>query len=144
MSVRTGLSITVTLAFTLLMPAARAGIADGPSVDQVKGLITEHLRALTPQGVTERDVAFQDVRPGTPYADVAGLRTQPQTRYPFQVTLALRDYEPGYPPNHYFGSTCVSHLTKSVFTVTADDFDGWAIEGAWTPTDKDCTPNPPR
>ena len=126
-----------------VMAAPAAFASDSPSTEMVKGLILEHLQTLRPQGFSERDVSIQDIRPGNP------TRTTPvSARNPDSLPLSGDPVDAGlragYPPNHYFGSTCISHMNKSVFVAHLDDFGSWTVEGAWTPTERNCQPNPPR
>ena len=109
--------------------------AQAPTADVLKQVLQQSLLKLRPVGISERNVLFQDVRAGTPH----------DTRYPFQVTLLIRDYEPGYPANRYYGNTCVGRMDHSQFDLSRDDFGGWIVQGAMTVTsgpDKTCKPNP--
>jgi hypothetical protein len=109
--------------------------ADAPSVDTLKQELTQQLQKLRPVGFTERNVLFQEVRAGTPNAG----------KYPFQVTVTIRDYGPGHPPNHYYGETCVGLMDKEPFELRRDAFGGWQVEGRMTVTTSDgkkCKPNP--
>jgi hypothetical protein len=83
--------------------------------------------------MTERTVLYQDVRAGN---------STPGS-YPFQVTAVLHDYGPGYPKNHYYGQTCVSHLDKVTFTLSRNEFNEWDVQGAMTPpmSTQQCKPN---
>src|SRR5581483_5902059 len=80
---------------------------------------------------TERNVLFEDVRPGAPTGN----------SYPFQVTLTVRDYGPGYPANRYYGDTCVGRMDKWPFTLSRNAFGEWQVQGAMT-TSMQCKPNP--
>jgi hypothetical protein len=109
--------------------------ADAPSVDTLKQELNQQLQKLRPVGFTERNVLFQEVRAGTPNAG----------KYPYQVSVTIRDYGPGYPPNKYYGETCVGHMEKEPFDLRRDAFGGWQVEGRMTVTTSDgkkCKPNP--
>lgn len=109
--------------------------AQAPTADVLKQVLQQSLLKLRPQGISERNILFQEVRAGTPH----------DTRYPFQVTLRIRDYEPGYPANRYYGNTCVSLMDKRQFDLSRDDFGGWLVQGAMTVTsgpDRTCQKNP--
>jgi hypothetical protein len=123
----------VALTLTSAVPACLAAPAS-PSVDTLKQALTRKLQSLLPVGMTERNVLFQDVRTG---ASSGGF-------YPFQVTALIRDYGPGYPKNRFYGQTCVSRLNKVTFTMSADQFGEWQVEGAMTPPldTQQCKPNP--
>lgn len=105
-----------------------------PSADILKHALTKKLQKLTPAGMTERQVLFQEVRAGTPTG----------ASYPFQVTAVLRDYGPGYPANRFYGTTCVNHFDKARFALFRNEFGEWDVEGAMTPplATQDCKPNP--
>src|SRR5438445_8981726 len=98
--------------FTFLLLTTFARAADQPSADVLKQALDKSLQSLRPTGTTERNVLFQEVRPGTPNAGY----------YPFQVTLLIRDYGPGYPANKFYGETCVGKLEKEKFDVVRDQF----------------------
>jgi hypothetical protein len=120
---------------TIACSSFLAMAADAPSVDTLKQELTQQLQKLRPVGFTERNVLFQEVRAGTPNAG----------KYPFQVTVTIRDYGPGYPPNHYYGETCVGHMDKEPFELSRDAFGGWQVDGRMTVTMSDgrnCKPNP--
>ena len=112
--------------------AAFAQTAPSPAV--LEQVLTKRLVALRPGGMTERNVLFQDVRAGAPAGD----------SYPFQVTLAIRDYGPGYPANRYYGETCVSRIERTQYTLMRDINGMWQVDGAMTPplANKQCKPNP--
>src|ERR1700682_1688652 len=127
---------TVSSKFALtLMFTALAGIAaPAPTADTLKQVLNKRLLSLRPDGMTERSVLFQVVRPG---ASSGGF-------YPFQVTALIRDYGPGYPANRYYGTTCIGHLDKVEFTLSRDNYGDWQAEGAMTPpmATNECKPNP--
>jgi hypothetical protein len=104
-----------------------------PSADVLKQVLTAKLKKLTPGGATERTVLYEEVRVGN---------STPGS-YPFQVTAVLHDYGPGYPKNHYYGQTCVSHLDKVTFTLSRNEFNDWDVQGAMTPpmSAQQCKPN---
>lgn len=105
-----------------------------PSVDAVKHALNRKWQKLIPGGFTERNVLFQEVRAGRAEAG----------SYPFQVTVLIRDYEPGYPANRYYGKTCVSQIQQEVYTLSSDAFGGWEPQGRMTPlmTETHCQSNP--
>lgn len=121
------------LASTMLVIANGAAHAASstPSVDTLKQVLDKRLQSLRPDGKTERNVLFEDVRAGKPNGN----------SYPFQVTLTLRDYGPGYPPNRYYGDTCVGRMEKAPFTLSRDAYDEWQVQGAMT-IGMQCKANP--
>lgn len=116
------------------VPLARAR-AQAPSADALKQAVNQSLQKLLKVGYTERQVLFQDVRAGTPSG----------TEYPFQVTLLIRDYEPGNPSSRYYGNTCVGRMDKNVFVMKRDPFGAWQVTGTMSVLsgpDLVCKPNP--
>ena len=125
--------------FVCLLPLACSGsfamAADTPGPDTLKQVLSQQLQKLRPEGITERNVLFEAVRAGAPNGGM----------YPFQVTLNIRDYGPGYPPNGYFGETCVGHMDKQPFGLERDAFGDWKASGRMTILSSDgrqCKPNP--
>lgn len=116
-----------SLALIALVTPASA--ADQPTVDNLKQALEARLQKLRPQGHSERNVIFQEVKVGS-----SGTA--------FQVTALVRDYEPGYPPNNYFGNTCIGKFDKEVFRMAKDEFGEWQVQGRLTPPEKECKPNP--
>jgi hypothetical protein len=109
--------------------------AQAPTADTLKQVLQQRLQKLRPEGTSERSVLFQEVRAGTPNGG----------EYPFLVTAQIRDYEPGYPANRYYGQTCVGRMAQRKFYLSLDEFGQWKAEGAMTVTsgpDRTCKPNP--
>ncbi|HEY6391271.1 MAG TPA: hypothetical protein VIX89_08340 [Bryobacteraceae bacterium] len=117
------------------LASVTAVCAQAPTVDTLKQVLNQKLQKLRPDGSTERNVLFQEVRAGNASGG----------DYPFQVTALVRDYGPGYPANRFYGETCVGRMDKRVFRMSRDDFGQWQVEGAMTIThgpDLQCKPNP--
>lgn len=106
--------------------------AAGLTPDTAKQVLERSLLKLKPAGISERNVLFQDVR----VAGGAG------GTYQVLVTILVRDYEPGYPANRYYGNTCVGKFQDEKYTMSPDSFGGWLVDGRLTPPDKQCKPNP--
>ena len=122
---------SLLLLSSLAAPALAAD--EPPTADTLKQVLEKRLLSLKPQGYTERQVLFQEVRPGKPSGG----------GYPFQVTAIIRDYGPGYPANRFYGATCLSRMDKYVFTLSRDAFSDWQVQGRMTVTDKyECKDNP--
>jgi hypothetical protein len=120
--------VAMTLASATVMSA------QAPTADTLKQVLNQRLQKLRPDGYTERNVLFEDVRAGKGSGD-----------YPFQVTAIIRDYGPGYPANRFYGDTCVGRMDKRVFRMSRDEFGQWSVEGAMTVTSSEgrqCKPNP--
>ena len=125
----------LALSFVSLVVGPPAAAQPGaPNATTLEQTLERKLQKLKPSGMTERDVLFQAVRAGSGGAG----------GYPFQVTLLIRDYGPGYPSNHYYGETCVAHMDAQVFTLVPDGFGGWDVQGRLTPdmSNRSCKPNP--
>jgi hypothetical protein len=123
------------IAATIFACATACAAAGGPDVETFKQVLEKRLLKLRPDGFTERNVLFQDVRQGTPNGET----------YPFQATVVIRDYGLGYPANRYYGTTCVGKMDAWKFQVMRDDFGGWDVQGAMTVTlaqGHECKPNP--
>jgi hypothetical protein len=124
------LKSTVT---AFLLCAAHA-FAQTPTVDTAKQALNKRWQQLKPDGMTERNVLFQEITAGRASAG----------NYPFQVTVVIRDYGPGYPANRFYGTTCVSRIEHGTYTLSPDDAGGWHAEGRMTPdlSEKKCQNNP--
>ena len=105
-----------------------------PTVEVAKQALERAWQKLKPDAVAQRTVLFQDVTPGRSQAG----------SYPFRVTVLLHDYEKGYPPNRYYGRTCVGRIEQEVYTLEPDPFGGWNAQGRMTPNlnDTKCVNNP--
>lgn len=109
--------------------------AQTPGIEEAKRAINQRLLKIWKDIGTKgtRTVVFQDVVPG---------RGTPG-HYPFRATLLVHDQETGYPPNRYYGKTCVGRLEQEVYTLAQDDFGGWDAQGKMTPdlNSKQCQNN---
>jgi hypothetical protein len=90
-----------------------------PTTDTLKQTMNRRLQSLKPTGTSERNVLFGSVQAGPPGPG----------SYPFQVTVDIRDYGPGYPPNHFYGATCVGRLS-GIYRLWTDDMGKWQVDGA--------------
>ncbi len=59
----------------------------------------------------------------------------------YKVTAFIHDVDNGYPPNSYFGQTCVGKMEAWPFTMHKDDFGEWVVQGAFTVTNNECKTN---
>ena len=118
----------------IVLVAAGQMFAQAPNVATAKQALEKRWQKLRPDGVSERNVLFQQVEAG---------RSNGRS-YPFRVSVVLRDYGPGYPSNRYYGNTCVSKIQEEVYTLEPDQFGGWDAQGKMTPDLRDqvCKPNP--
>lgn len=113
----TALVTTIIGSIPFFLATPVAAFAADLTADTAKQILDKRWQSLRPVGFTERNVLFQSVRALGPNR--------------FSVTAAVRDYGPGYPPNHFYGSTCVGHFDDAVFSFR---FDGanWQADGAFT------------
>lgn len=79
----------------------------------------------------QRTVLYQQVR-----------RVSSQGGYHrFMVTATVHDYNPGYPPNRYWGRSCLSKFANEPIDMLRGPGGGWIVQGRLTP-DSDCKDNP--
>jgi len=108
-------------------------LAQAPSVDVLKQVLEKRLLTLTPTGMKERQVVFQSVT----------AAPKNGAYYPFRVTALIRDYGTGYPPNGFFGETCVGKMDGWVFNLAQGAAGEWVVDGRMTVTDgRRCEKNP--
>jgi len=123
----------VRFAILLGILASAAALAAGAiNVDAFKQLANKRLMALKPAEAAERQVLFQDVRPAGVNGNI----------YKFEASILVRDYDPGFPRNRYYGQTCVGKIQNATFTVSLNNAGEWQAEGVMTPPVRDCKPNP--
>ncbi len=112
-----------------------ASAQSAPTSENAKQAIEKKLQKIWKTIGTkgERTVVFQSLQAGRASAG----------SYPFRVTLAIHDYDSGYPANHYYGQTCVGRVEEETYVLTLDDYGAWQAEGRMTPnlSDKTCKPN---
>jgi hypothetical protein len=121
---------TLILSLLLVAPGFAAGAQ--PSVELFKQVLDARLQKVKSEGKTVRTVLFQEVVPGKPNGGY----------YPFQVTAIIHDYSRGYPPNQYYGETCVGKMEKRKFDLLADEFGGWIVQGPMSVLGPECKKNP--
>jgi hypothetical protein len=127
--------LLLTLGTGLLLGCLGHALAQSaPTVDAAKQALDKKWQTLKLGDTTERNILFQEVTAGRASGG----------SYPFQVTVLIRDYGPGYPANQYYGTTCVSRIERGVYTLSPDDFGGWNVEGRMTPSlsEQRCQDNP--
>jgi len=126
----------IRVLFVIPVLALAAHAQSAPTVDDMKRAVEKKLLKIWKDIGTagERTVLFQSVQAG---------RSSSPGSYPFKATVNIFDHETGYPPNHYYGKTCVGTLTDEVFVLRMDDFGAWDAQGRMTPnlSDKQCTNN---
>lgn len=118
-------------ALALLLAAAPAFAGgDAPSAETFKFELNAHMQKIRGDAWT-RTVLFQDVTPGKPNGQT----------YPFLVNAIVHDYNPGFPPNKFYGFTRVGKMEGYKFVMFRDEFNKWVVQGRMTP-DFDQKQNP--
>jgi len=121
-------SATASLAFC----CATTISAQQPTTAQFEQTLEAQLQGLKPQGTSVRTVRFVSAQAGKANGGF----------YPFLVTASIHDYGTGYPPNNYFGETCVGKMANEKFDMVKDDFGKWMVQGRMTPREYECKKNP--
>lgn len=103
-----------------------------PSAEQFKEVFVKQLQQLRSTGYERRTVKIVQVTKGKTNSGTTS----------FKVTAYVHDYDEGYPPNKYYGQTCVGKMDNWIFTMHKDDFDEWLVQGRFTVTDNTCKDNP--
>ena len=106
--------------------------AQQPTIAQFEQTIVAQLQGLKPQGTAVRTVRFVSAQAGKAKGGY----------FPFLVTASIHDYGTGYPPNNYFGETCVGKMTNEKFDMVKDNFGNWMVQGRLTASDHECKRNP--
>ena len=121
--------VLIVLAFLFIYTFA---IAQAPTVEFFKKTFYNQMQKLLPGGYEKRSIAFVDVVAGKPTGG----------HYPFKVTAYVQDYDNGYPPNKYYGQTCLGKMEGWKFDLLKDEFGVWIVQGAFTITNNQCKANP--
>ncbi|MEO5814888.1 MAG: hypothetical protein ABIT20_06365 [Gemmatimonadaceae bacterium] len=111
-------------------PAARAVAA--PTVKDFMRVLDAQIQRVKPRDVFRRTIVFSDVRADAPEGNV----------YPFTVTAAVHDYNPGWPPSHYFGKTCITRIVGIRSNMRRDRIGEWIVEMQVKMPEPVCTNNP--
>jgi hypothetical protein len=112
---------SLAIALSVFGGAAMAG-HDQPTIEEVAQALDKAWMALKSDGVSKRSALFESIEAGQPNGET----------YPFRVTAIIRDYGPGYPPNKYFGQTCVRKIPDEPYRVSRDAFGNWQAQGRMT------------
>ena len=99
--------------------------------EQFKEAFVKRLQSLKPSGYEKRTVKIVQVTTG---------KSNSGTTH-FKVTAYIHDVDNGYPPNKYYGQTCVGKMDNWPFTMHKDDFDEWKVQGAFTVLGNECKAN---
>jgi len=119
-------------AIVILAAPARAHTSAAPTAREFMRALDAQLQRAKPRDIFHRTIVFGDVSAGGPEGNV----------YPFTATATIHDYTPGYPPNRYFGKTCITKIVRTRFNMLRDRFGEWtAIAKADVPAPV-CADNP--
>jgi|GEM_PF-1155033 len=131
---RNRFTFSLVLFVGVILSSCSETLAQTPTVETFKQVITKRLQKLLIEGYTQRDVRFISVLAGK----------VKNGAYPFRATIVVRDYGPGYPKNRYYGQTCVGKLVDEDYYMVVDDFGGWDVQGVMTPhlNNQTCKNNP--
>jgi hypothetical protein len=129
--------INLSILAATLFPGFALAADQGPDERGARQAIERKLMAAKPPDATERNVVLQEVVAG---ATNGGM-------YPYQVTMVVRDYSPGFPLNRYYGQTCISRVPRPgwTFNIVRNNFGEWQADGRTTLQSgegRECTPNP--
>lgn len=122
----------VSIAAIVALATSSEGFAQAPTATQFQQTLEGQLQKLRPTGTTVRTVRFESIRAGRPNGGY----------FPFEVTASIHDYGPGYPPNKYYGQSCLGRMDRWKFDMLRDDFGGWKVQGRMTVSDAECKANP--
>lgn len=103
-----------------------------PSTEIFKETFVKQLQSLRPEGYEKRTVKLVQVTPGKTNSGTTS----------YKVTAYIHDYDEGYPPNSYYGQTCVGKMDNWIFKMHKNDFGEWVMEGMFTVTNNNCITNP--
>ncbi len=97
---------------------------NAPNVEEAKRAIDRRLQkiwnAIGNKGT--RTVLFQSVQAGRPRGD----------EFRFRVSMLVHDSTEGFPRNHFYGKTCVSHFEEEIYTLQLDEYGSWDAQGRMT------------
>ena len=108
-----------------------AGAADAPPSEAVfQQVLTAELKAIKKD--FQRTVLYEQVK-----------RVGSQGGYhKFVVTASVHDYNPGYPPNGYWGQTCLGKFVNEPLDLVRGPAGNWIVQGRLTPPESTCKDNP--
>ncbi|MEO8336106.1 MAG: hypothetical protein ABI664_14100 [bacterium] len=109
--------LAVGAAATVFFGAA-AGAEDAPTTRDFMLALDAQIQRAKPRDVFRRTIVFSDVHAGAPEANV----------YPFTATAIIHDYNPGWPPQYYYGKTCITRIVGTRYDMRHDRFGGWVVE----------------
>jgi hypothetical protein len=103
-----------------------------PKTREVMQVLEYQIQRSKPSEILKRTVLIKDVKVGEGSGGV----------YPLVVSLTVHDYSPGFPPNKYYGKTCLAKVEHAAYRMVRDQLREWTIEGRTTFPDAKCVDNP--
>ncbi len=122
----------ILVAAAILVVPALAHASTVPSAKDFMRVLDARIQRAKPREVFQRTVVFADVSAGAPEATV----------YPFTVTATIHDYNPGWPPDHYYGRTCITRIVRTRYNMLRDRLGEWTVETSAVTPQPVCTDNP--
>jgi hypothetical protein len=120
------------VAAAILVVPVRAEASVPPSTKDFMRVLDAKIQRAKPREVFQRTIVFADVSAGEVEGEV----------YSFIVTATIHDYNPGWPPDHYYGKTCITRIVRTRYRMLRDRLGEWTVEtNADTPPSV-CTDNP--
>jgi len=111
--------LAVSLATTLIFAAsAHASPIAPPTPREFMRVLDAQIQRDKPREVFQRTIVFEDVRAGEPEGNV----------FPFTVSAIVHDYNPGFPPNNYYGQTCITRIVGLRYIMRRDRLGEWVVE----------------
>lgn len=118
-------------AVVLVVPAhARAQAV--PSTRNFMRVLDAQIQQTKPRDIFKRTLVFADVSAGEPEGKI----------YPFTTTATIHDYNPGWPPEHYYGRTCITRIVRTRYNMLRDRIGEWKVEMKAESPQPVCTDNP--
>lgn len=125
------LALGMAAAAILAVPA-RAHTFAAPTAKQFMRVLDAQIQRAKPSEVFRRTIIFAEVSAGAPEGNV----------YPFTATATIHDYSPGFPPNRYYGKTCLTKIVGARYNMLRDRLGEWTVQGKVKSPDPICADNP--
>jgi hypothetical protein len=120
------------MAAVILVVPGHAHAQAAPSTTQFMRVLDAKLQQARPRDILKRTILLADVSVGEPVGRI----------YPFTATATIHDYTPGWPPERYFGKTCITRLVGARYNMLRDAIGEWKVETKANTPAPVCTDNP--
>jgi hypothetical protein len=125
------LALGMVATVVLVMPVHAHAFA-APSARDFMRVLDARIQRAKPRDVFQRTIVFGDVSAGAAEGRI----------YPFTVTATVHDYNPGWPPEHYYGRTCITRIVRTRYDMLRDRLGEWTVETKAEIPAPVCTDNP--